>query len=107
NMPTEEVFSVPKKTGMNGYVSNTLPLSYGGNIIDDFKLTFKDGEVVDFEAGTGYEVLENLLNTDEGAKYLGEVALVPHDSPISNTDKLFYNTLFTRKLHGILHLEVV
>lgn len=94
NMPTEEVFSVPKKTGMNGYVSNTLPLSYGGNIIDDFKLTFEDGKVVDYEAGTGYEVLENLLNTDEGSRYLGEVALVPHDSPISNTDKLFYNTLF-------------
>lgn len=94
NMPTEEVFSVPKKTGMNGYVSNTLPLSYGGNIIDDFKLTFEDGKVVDFEAEVGYDVLENLLNTDEGAKYLGEVALVPHDSPISNTGKLFYNTLF-------------
>ncbi|KKK34222.1 aminopeptidase T [Salinicoccus sediminis] len=94
NMPTEEVFSVPKKTGVNGYVSNTLPLSYGGNIIDDFKLTFKDGKVVDFEADTGYDVLENLLNTDEGARYLGEVALVPHDSPISNTGKLFYNTLF-------------
>lgn len=94
NMPTEEVFSVPKKTGMNGYVSNTLPLSYGGNIIDDFKLTFKDGKVVDFEAERGYDVLENLLNTDEGARYLGEVALVPHDSPISNTGKLFYNTLF-------------
>ncbi|AKG74479.1 aminopeptidase [Salinicoccus halodurans] len=94
NMPTEEVFSVPEKTGMNGYVSNTLPLSYGGNIIDDFKLTFKDGKVVDFEAGRGYEVLENLLNTDEGSRYLGEVALVPHDSPISNTGKLFYNTLF-------------
>ncbi|WP_017549281.1 aminopeptidase [Salinicoccus carnicancri] len=94
NMPTEEVFSVPKRTGVNGYVSNTLPLSYGGNIIDDFKLTFKHGKVVDFEAGTGYDVLENLLNTDEGARYLGEVALVPHDSPISNTGKLFYNTLF-------------
>lgn len=94
NMPTEEVFTAPKKTGMNGYVSNTLPLSYGGNLIDDFKLTFEDGKVVDFEAGTGYEILKNILETDEGARYLGEVALVPDDSPISNTGILFYNTLF-------------
>ncbi|MFC3418548.1 aminopeptidase [Salinicoccus hispanicus] len=94
NMPTEEVFSVPEKTRVDGYVSNTLPLSYGGNLIDDFKLTFEDGKVVDFEAGQGYEVLKNLLDTDEGARYLGEVALVPDDSPISNKGKLFYNTLF-------------
>ena len=94
NMPTEEVFSVPEKTGVNGYVSNTLPLSYGGNIIDKFKLTFEDGKVVDYEADIGLEFLENLLSTDEGSKYLGEVALVPDDSPISNTGRLFYNTLF-------------
>lgn len=94
NMPTEEVFSVPEKTRVDGYVSNTLPLSYGGNLIDNFKLTFEDGKVVDFEAGQGYEVLKNLLDTDEGARYLGEVALVPDDSPISNKGKLFYNTLF-------------
>ncbi|GAB3059806.1 aminopeptidase [Salinicoccus sesuvii] len=94
NMPTEEVFSVPEKTRVDGYVSNTLPLSYGGNLIDDFKLTFEAGKVVDFEAGQGYDVLKNLLDTDEGARYLGEVALVPDDSPISNKGKLFYNTLF-------------
>lgn len=94
NMPTEEVFTAPKKTGVNGYVSNTLPLSYGGNIIDEFKLTFKEGKVVDFEAGVGYEILENILETDEGARFLGEVALVPDDSPISNTGTLFYNTLY-------------
>ncbi|WP_020006149.1 aminopeptidase [Salinicoccus albus] len=94
NMPTEEVFSVPEKTGVNGYVSNTLPLSYGGNIIDKFKLTFEDGKVVDYDADIGLEFLENLLSTDEGSKYLGEVALVPDDSPISNTGRLFYNTLF-------------
>ncbi len=94
NMATEEVFSVPKKTGVNGYVSNTLPLSYGGNIIDDFKLTFKDGAVVSHEAGRGKEYLDNLLSTDDGAKYLGEVALVADDSPISNKGVLFYNTLF-------------
>lgn len=94
NIPTEEVFTAPKKNGMNGYVSNTLPLSYGGNLIDDFKLTFKDGKVVDFEASVGYDILKNILETDEGASYLGEVALVPDDSPISNTGILFYNTLF-------------
>lgn len=94
NMPTEEVFTAPEKTGVNGYVSNTKPLSYGGNIIDGFKLTFKDGQVVDYTAEQGEDVLKSLLNTDEGAKYLGEVALVPDDSPISNTETLFFNTLF-------------
>ncbi|UJS27345.1 aminopeptidase [Macrococcoides canis] len=94
NMPTEEVFTVPHKDKVNGYVSSTLPLSYGGNIIDNFKLTFKDGKVVDFAAQTGQDILEGLLNTDDAAKYLGEVALVPHDSPISNSKILYYNTLF-------------
>ncbi|WP_040928249.1 aminopeptidase [Nosocomiicoccus massiliensis] len=94
NMPTEEVFTAPDRNNVNGYVSNTLPLSHGGNIVDNFKLTFKDGKVVDFEAEVGYEILENILETDEGARYLGEVALVPYDSPISNTNTLFYNTLF-------------
>ncbi|CAM4348997.1 aminopeptidase [Lacicoccus alkaliphilus] len=94
NMPTEEVFTAPKKDGVNGCVSNTKPLSYGGNIIDGFKLTFKDGKVVDYEAEQGYDVLKNLLETDDGAQYLGEVALVPDDSPISNTGTLFFNTLF-------------
>lgn len=94
NMPTEEVFTVPHKDKVNGYVSSTLPLSYGGNIIDNFKLTFKDGKVVDYTAETGQDILEGLLNTDDAAKYLGEVALVPHDSPISNSKILYYNTLF-------------
>lgn len=94
NMPTEEVFTMPKKTGVNGVVVSTKPLNYSGNLIDRFKLTFKDGKVVDFEAEKGYETLKNLLDTDEGTKYLGEVALVPFDSPISNSNILFYNTLF-------------
>lgn len=94
NMPTEEVFTLPKKTGVNGTVVSTKPLNYSGNLIDNFKLTFKDGKVIDFEAEKGYETLKNLLETDEGAKYLGEVALVPYDSPISNSNILFYNTLF-------------
>lgn len=94
NMPTEEVFTMPKKTGVNGVVVSTKPLNYSGNLIENFKLTFKDGKVVDFEAERGYETLKHLLDTDEGSKYLGEVALVPYDSPISNSNILFYNTLF-------------
>ena len=94
NMPTEEVFTVPHKTGVNGFISSTKPLSYSGNIIDRFKLTFKDGRVTDVIAEQGEEVLRQLLDTDEGAKHLGEVALVPHTSPISQSNILFYNTLF-------------
>ena len=94
NMPTEEIFTVPLKTGVNGYVSSTKPLSYGGNLIDHFRLTFKDGKIVAFTAEKGYETLEKLIATDEGSQYLGEVALVPHDSPVSNTDIVFFNTLF-------------
>lgn len=94
NMPTEEVFTVPSKTGVNGYVSSTKPLSYGGNIIDEFTIIFKKGKIVDIKAKQGEEVLKHLIETDEGARYLGEVALVPHESPISQADILFYNTLF-------------
>ncbi|WP_391117329.1 aminopeptidase [Psychrobacillus sp. L3] len=94
NMPTEEVFTVPLKTGVAGYVSSTKPLSYGGNIIDNFTVTFENGRIVKVEAEEGQTVLEDLVATDEGSHYLGEVALVPHDSPISNSNLLFYNTLF-------------
>jgi aminopeptidase len=94
NMPTEEVFTVPLKTGVNGYISSTKPLSYGGNIIDNFKILFKDGRATEVSAEQGQEVLQRLIDTDEGAKHLGEVALVPHASPISQSGLLFYNTLF-------------
>lgn len=94
NMPTEEVYTLPKKTGINGTVVSSKPLSYGGNLIDDFSLTFKDGKVIDFTAKDGFETLKKLLDSDDGAKYLGEVALVPYDSPISNSNLIFYNTLF-------------
>lgn len=94
NMPTEEVFNSPNYREVNGTVSNTLPLSVNGQIVDNFSLTFKDGVVVEYKAEKGYETLKNLLETDEGAKRLGEVALVPVDSPISNSGILFYNTLF-------------
>lgn len=94
NMPTEEVFTAPAKNGVNGYVSSTKPLSYGGNLIDNFKLTFENGRIVKAEAEQGEAILQQLIDSDEGARYLGEVALVPHDSPISNSNILFYNTLF-------------
>lgn len=94
NMPTEEIFTAPLKTGVNGYVTSTKPLSYGGNIINNFKLTFKDGRIVDIAAEQGQEILTSLIETDEGAHYLGEIALVAHESPISQSGLLFYNTLF-------------
>ncbi|MBB3112649.1 aminopeptidase [Paenibacillus phyllosphaerae] len=94
NMPTEEVFTVPFKDGVEGYVSSTKPLSYAGNIIDGFKLTFEKGRVVKVEAEKGQEILQQLIDTDEGSHYLGEAALVPHQSPISQSNILFYNTLF-------------
>ncbi len=94
NMPTEEVFTVPLKTGVNGVVSSTKPLSFGGNIIDRFSLTFQNGRIVDVKAEEGEEILKRLVETDEGSHYLGEVALVPFDSPISQSNVLFFNTLF-------------
>ncbi|MFS1511078.1 aminopeptidase [Chengkuizengella sp. SCS-71B] len=94
NIPTEEVFTLPLKTGVNGYVSSTKPLSYGGNLIDNFKITFENGKIVDFEAEQGYDSLKTLIETDEGSHFLGEIALVPNDSPISNSKLIFYNTLF-------------
>lgn len=94
NLPTEEVFTAPLKTGVNGTVSSTKPLSYNGNIIDRFKLTFENGRIVDFSAEVGEATLKQLVELDEGSHYLGEVALVPHGSPISQSGILFYNTLF-------------
>lgn len=94
NLPTEEVFTLPHKYRVDGTVSSTKPLNYGGNLIDRFTLTFKDGKVVDFHAEQGEEVLKHLLETDEGAKRIGEIALVPNESPISQSGLIFYNTLF-------------
>ncbi|GIO26782.1 aminopeptidase [Ornithinibacillus bavariensis] len=94
NMPTEEVFSMPHKYGVNGTVSSTKPLNYGGSLIDNFSLTFKDGKVVDFKAEVGEDTLKHLLETDEGASRIGEIALVPHESPVSQSGLIFYNTLF-------------
>ncbi|ARI75959.1 aminopeptidase [Halobacillus mangrovi] len=94
NMPTEEVFTAPHKYGVNGKVSSTKPLNYGGNVIDNFTLTFEEGKVVDFTAEEGEETMKHLLETDEGSRRLGELALVPHESPISQSGLIFYNTLY-------------
>ncbi len=94
NIPTEESFTMPYKWGTTGKVFATKPLNNQGRIIDDFWLEFKDGKVIDFDAKVDKEALESILNTDEGSRYIGEIALISHDSPISNTNILFLNTLF-------------
>lgn len=94
NIPTEEVFTTPDRMRVNGTLKSTKPLLVRGQIVDQFSFTFKDGKVVDFTAEVGSEVLERLLDNDEGARYLGEMALVPHSSPISQSGLVFSNTLF-------------
>lgn len=94
NIPTEEVFSAPQYNGVNGIVYSTKPLIYHGNTISDFSFTFKEGKIVDYTAKEGYEVLKELIETDEGSHYLGEVALVDHFSPISQSNQIFFETLF-------------
>lgn len=94
NIPTEEVFTLPDRRFTEGTVSSTRPLVYSGNVIDNFSLTFKEGKVVGFSAEQGENILERMITTDEGAGMLGEVALVPNSSPISQSGLLFYNTLY-------------
>lgn len=94
NMPTEEVFSMPDKNNVHGKVVATKPLSYSGKLIENFWFEFKDGKVVNHGAEKELETLTNLLDTDEGSRRIGEVALISYDSPISLSNILFYNTLF-------------
>lgn len=94
NIPTEEIFTMPHREKVNGVVVSSKPLIYGGSVIDKFTLTFKDGEVINYSAEVGEEILGKLLSMDENSKYLGEVALVEYDSPISKSERVFYNTLF-------------
>jgi aminopeptidase len=94
NIPTEEVFAAPHKDKAEGYVSATMPLNMGGILINDFTLTFENGRVSKVTAKQGEADLQKLIETDENAARLGEVALVPHSSPISQSGILFYNTLF-------------
>jgi aminopeptidase len=94
NLPTEEVFTIPHKDRVDGIVRSTKPLSHGGTMIEGFTLHFAGGRVVKVAAERGEPVLRQLVETDEGAGRLGELALVPHSSPISQSGLLFYNTLF-------------
>ncbi|SDO72871.1 aminopeptidase [Halobacillus aidingensis] len=94
NIPTEEIFTAPHKNRVNGKLVGTKPLIYGGRVIDEFYLIFKDGRITDYYAAKGQEVLQNLIETDEGSHYLGEIALVSNKSPLAQADTLFYNTLF-------------
>ena len=94
NIPTEECFTTPHKDRVSGVVSATKPLSHQGTLIENIRCTFRDGRIVEATATAGQEALRKLLSADEGAAHLGEVALVPHNSPIAQSGILFYNTLF-------------
>jgi len=94
NMPTEEVFTMPDRHRADGTVTATLPLSYGGSLIEDFSVTFENGGIVKVNARNNEALLQKLVDTDEGSTRLGEVALVPASSPIAKRGHLFYNTLF-------------
>ena len=94
NMPTEEVFTLPDRNSMNGTIVSTKPLSHNGTVIDGIVFKVENGKIVEAHADKGEEILKDAITVDEGASYFGEVALVPYDSPISNSGVLFYNTLF-------------
>jgi aminopeptidase len=94
NIPTEEVFTTPHAHRVNGYVSSTKPLAYSGSVIDGIRVEFKDGAIVKASAAKSDHVLQKMIGIDEGSRRLGEVALVPHSSPISASGILFYNTLY-------------
>ena len=94
NIPTEEIFTAPLKTGANGVIMGSMPLVHDGNTIENFRFVVENGKIVEATARLGEQVLQAAISVDEGAAYFGEVALVPYDSPISNQGLLFYNTLF-------------
>ncbi|MFX0008211.1 MAG: aminopeptidase [Promethearchaeota archaeon] len=93
NIPTEEVFTIPHKDKTEGFVKCTKPLYFSGGLVEKYQLTFSNGKIVDVSAKNGEDFLKELIQTDEGASYLGEIALVPHKSPISQSGLLFYNIL--------------
>lgn len=94
NIPTEEVFTLPHRNGINGTLVATKPLSHNGTVIEGFSFRVENGKITEVRAEKGEDVLKNAISVDEGASYFGEVALVPHDSPISRSGVLFLNTLF-------------
>jgi aminopeptidase len=94
NIPTEEVFTSPKAGAAEGIVYSTKPLSYMGELIDNFSMRFENGKIVEVKAEVGEALLKKMVSMDEGAAMLGECALIPYDSPINESGVLFYNTLF-------------
>ena len=104
NIPTEECFTSPKRGEAEGIVHSTKPLSYQGQLIDKFWMRFENGKAVEAHAEIGDEVLQTMLNMDEGARYLGEVAIVPQSSPINQSGLLFFNTLYDE--NAVCHLAV-
>lgn len=94
NMPTEEVFTTPHKDRVDGHVTSTKPLSYQGTLIEEISVRFEAGKIIEAKAVRGDQVLQRMIETDEGARRLGEVSLVPHSSPIASSGLLFMNTLF-------------
>ena len=104
NLPTEEVYTLPHRLHADGVVTSTKPLSYGGTLIEGFSITFTEGHAVAWQAKYGEDTLERILTADEGSGRLGEIALVPHSSPISQTGVLFYNTLIDE--NAACHLAV-
>jgi len=94
NIPTEEVFTTPHRLRVDGYVAGTKPLSHNGALIEDMQARFEGGRLVEFKASKNQDLFNKVLDTDEGGRHLGEVALVPHSSPISASGILFFNTLY-------------
>ena len=104
NIPTEEIFTMPDRNNADGRVVASMPLSYDGNLIEDFEMTFKDGKVISYSAKKNQETLKNIIEMDEGASRLGEVAIVSNSSPIGQMKTLFYNTLFDENASAHLAL---
>jgi aminopeptidase len=93
NLPTEEIYTLPHKDRVDGVVTTTRPVFYQGKIIEDCVFKFSEGKIIEAKAKIGNEMIQNIIDTDEGARSIGEIALVPNNSPISKTGLLFYNIL--------------
>lgn len=104
NIPTEEIFTSPMKTSAQGIVYSSMPLSYGGQLIENFSIKFEGGRAVEWQAERGEELLGEIIGADEGAACLGECALVPYSSPIRKSGILFYNTLYDE--NAVCHLAL-
>ena len=93
-MPTEEIFTAPDSRVIEGHVTSTKPLAYAGSTIENIRVSFADGQITDISADKNDQIIKDLVANNDGATSLGEVALVPHSSPISQSNLIFFNTLF-------------